>query len=118
MLEVGVSAPQPPGAKHHCQTASDSCSLNRTEWQTHFSAWAIVSAPLILGMDLRDQEVCVYVCVCVCVCVCVRVSGRGEENQPFFAHAVPVPLTWTPNELKLNCIGTVMTKTTSIVPKM
>jgi len=55
MLEVGVTAPQPPGAKHHCQSESDPCQMNVTEWRTHFSAWCIVSAPLILGMDLTDH---------------------------------------------------------------
>eukprot|EP01050_Picozoa_sp_SAG11_P009487 SAG11_NODE_893_length_6661_cov_7.017220_2_plen_349_part_00 len=54
MLEAGVTAPQPPGALHHCSSKSDPCTLNPVEWQTHFSAWAINSAPLILGMDLRD----------------------------------------------------------------
>ncbi len=54
MLEVGVTAPQPPGALHHCASNGDPCQLNSVEWQTHFSAWAINSAPLILGMDLRD----------------------------------------------------------------
>ena len=55
MLEVGVSAPQPPGAKHHCQKANVPCEMNSTEWITHFSAWAITSSPLVLGMDLRDE---------------------------------------------------------------
>ena len=55
MLEVGVSAPQPPGAKHRCQKANVPCEMNSTEWITHFSAWAITSSPLVLGMDLRDE---------------------------------------------------------------
>jgi hypothetical protein len=55
MLEVGVTAPQPPGAKHHCQSATDPCQMNVTEWQSHFGAWCIVSSPLILGLDLTDQ---------------------------------------------------------------
>eukprot|EP01052_Picozoa_sp_SAG31_P047927 SAG31_NODE_9803_length_1225_cov_1.129663_3_plen_75_part_00 len=56
MAEVGVSAPQPPGALHHCASKTDPCQLSAIEWQTHFSAWAINSAPLILGMDLRDSQ--------------------------------------------------------------
>ena len=55
MLEVGVTAPQPPGALHHCATPTVPCEMNETEWQTHFSAWCIVSSPLILGMDLTDS---------------------------------------------------------------
>ena len=55
MLEIGVSVPQPPGAKHHCATKDVACSMNATEWQSHFSAWAIVSAPLILGFDVRNN---------------------------------------------------------------
>ena len=30
--------------------------MNATEWRSHFSAWSITSAPLILGMDLRDTQ--------------------------------------------------------------
>jgi len=56
MLEVGVTVPQPPGAVHHCETPAVPCRLNATEWQTHFSAWAINSAPLVLGMDLTDPQ--------------------------------------------------------------
>jgi len=55
MLEVGVTHSTPPGAKHHCESASDPCQMNLTEWKTHFGAWCIVSAPLILGMDVTDQ---------------------------------------------------------------
>ena len=55
MLEVGVTAPQPPGALHHCETDKVACEMNATEWKTHFSAWCITSAPLVLGMDLRDK---------------------------------------------------------------
>lgn len=47
MLEVGVSAPQPPGALHHCKKADVPCEMNATEWTTHFSAWAITSSPLV-----------------------------------------------------------------------
>ena len=56
MLEVGVTAPQPPGALHHCASKQDPCTMNTTEWQTHFSAWAINSSPLILGLDLTDTR--------------------------------------------------------------
>merc|ERR1719498_378306 len=56
MLEVGVTAPQPPGALHHCETTSVKCELNATEWRFHFGGWAIVSAPLVLGMDVRDKH--------------------------------------------------------------
>lgn len=56
MLEVGVTAPQPPGAKHHCETPNDPCQMDAVEWQTHFSSWAINSAPLVLGMDLTDSN--------------------------------------------------------------
>lgn len=55
MLALGVSVPQPPGAKHHCATASNPCSLNFTEMRTNFGSWCIISNPLILSMDLRDN---------------------------------------------------------------
>ena len=48
MLEVGVTHDTPPGAMHHCRKGAVECKLNATESQTHFSAWAINSAPLIL----------------------------------------------------------------------
>ena len=47
---------QPPGALHHCETTSVKCELNATEWRFHFGGWAIVSAPLVLGMDVRDGD--------------------------------------------------------------
>ena len=50
-----MTAPQPPGALHHCETENVPCEMNATEWKTHFSAWSITSAPLVLGMDLRDE---------------------------------------------------------------
>jgi alpha-galactosidase len=56
MLTVGVTAPQPPGAKHHCESATNPCFMNVTEWRTHFAAWSIISNPLILSMDLRDTK--------------------------------------------------------------
>jgi hypothetical protein len=54
MLSVGVTAPQPPGALHHCAAVGVPCQMNLTEMRTNFGAWCIVSAPLILAMDLRD----------------------------------------------------------------
>lgn len=45
MLEVGVTNSQRPGL----------ATLSFTEARTHFGAWCIVSAPLVLGMDLRDE---------------------------------------------------------------
>jgi len=56
MLVVGVTSPQPPGAKHHCATTHDPCSVNFTEMRTNFGAWCIISSPLILAMDLRNTE--------------------------------------------------------------
>jgi len=53
MLVVGVTSPQPPGAKHHCGTP-ETCFLNITEMRTNFGAWCILSNPLILAMDLRN----------------------------------------------------------------
>lgn len=56
MLAVGVTVPQPPGAKHHCESATDPCFLNFTEMRTNFGGWCIISNPLVLAMDLRDTE--------------------------------------------------------------
>ena len=36
---------------HRCAAPGVPCSMNLDEQQTHFSSWAIVSAPLILGFD-------------------------------------------------------------------
>jgi hypothetical protein len=44
MLEVGVGTDGGPPA------------LNFTEARTHFGAWAIVSSPLIIGMNLSDTD--------------------------------------------------------------
>ena len=61
MLSVGVTAPQPPGALHHCAAVGVPCQMNLTEMRTNFGAWCIVSAPLILAMDLRDTAELDYV---------------------------------------------------------
>jgi hypothetical protein len=37
-------------------TQSDVPPLTLVEGRTHFGAWCIVSAPLVLGMDLRDNQ--------------------------------------------------------------
>ena len=61
MLEVGVTHAQPPGAYYKCDSLTPHgapdvpCALNRTEQQTHFAAWAITSAPLVLGLDVRND---------------------------------------------------------------
>ena len=46
MLEVGVTNSQTPGLP----------TLTLIEARTHFAAWCIVSAPLVLGLDLRDRS--------------------------------------------------------------
>ena len=46
MLEVGVTNSQHPNFP----------TLSFVEARTHFSAWCIVSSPLVLGNDLRDQD--------------------------------------------------------------
>lgn len=52
MLEVGVTNSQ----RNQCtQWGQQGCTLNLVEARTHFSAWAIVSAPLVLGNDLTDE---------------------------------------------------------------
>ena len=43
MLEVGVVA-----------RAHRNASLTHTEARAHFAFWAVVSAPLVLGLDLTD----------------------------------------------------------------
>jgi len=55
MLAVGVTVPQPPGAKHHCESATDPCFMNLTEMRSNFGGWSIISNPLVLAMDLRDS---------------------------------------------------------------
>lgn len=47
MLEVGVTNSQRPGLR----------TLTYTEARSHFGAWCIVSSPLTLGFDLRDDAV-------------------------------------------------------------
>ena len=54
-MGVGVTAPQPPGAKHHCARPGVPCAMNTTEMRTNFGAWIVSSSPLILAMDLRDS---------------------------------------------------------------
>ena len=56
MLAVGVTEPQPPGAKHICSTATARCSLNWTEMRSNFGAWCVISNPLVLAMDLRNKS--------------------------------------------------------------
>jgi alpha-galactosidase len=52
MLEVGVTNSQ----RSQCtQWGQAGCTLNLVEARTHFSAWAVVSAPLVLGNDLTDE---------------------------------------------------------------
>ncbi len=54
MLEVGVTNSQrvDQGCKYWGQAG---CTLNIGEAATHFYAWCIVSAPLVLGNDLTDD---------------------------------------------------------------
>ena len=77
MLEVGVSAPQPPGALHHCKKADVPCEMNATEWTTHFSAWAITSSPLVriplfstasqnTAPRVRARGLSVFACAVLC----------------------------------------------------
>ena len=58
MLEVGVTNAQlpMPGHKLNCgATLEEPCPpLTVTEARSHFGAWAIVSSPLILGLNLTD----------------------------------------------------------------
>jgi hypothetical protein len=70
MLEVGVTAPQPPGALHHCASKTDPCQLNPVEWQSHFSAWSINSA--------REWH-CVFVARPRSVLACLP-TGAGGDN--------------------------------------
>lgn len=55
MLEVGVtnSQKEATGCTSWGQRA---CTLDIIEARTHFSAWSIVSAPLVLGNDLTDSK--------------------------------------------------------------
>jgi len=55
MLAVGVTVPQPPGAKHHCATETNPCFMTVTEMRSNFGGWCIISNPLVLAMDLRDS---------------------------------------------------------------
>jgi alpha-galactosidase len=54
MMEIGVTATQ---HMHDCgESGTEVCvPLNATEARSHFGAWAIVSSPLILSFDLRDE---------------------------------------------------------------
>lgn len=54
MLEVGVTNVQ----KSDCGTdGKQTCEpLSVTEAQTHFAAWAIVSAPLVIGFNFSDVD--------------------------------------------------------------
>ena len=54
MMEVGVTA---TGGLHDCgRNGTSLCGpLTVSEARNHFGAWAIVSSPLVLGFDLRNQ---------------------------------------------------------------
>lgn len=54
MMEIGVTA---TGGLHDCgPNGTDTCGpLTVTEARSHFGAWAIVSSPLVLGFDLRNE---------------------------------------------------------------
>jgi hypothetical protein len=64
MLEVGNFG----AGQQHCDIASDNFGTTPASWyktnegalavtesRTHFGAWCIVSAPLILGLDVTDS---------------------------------------------------------------
>ena len=51
MLEVGVTNSQRAGCTAWGQRG---CTLDAVEARTHFAAWCLVSAPLVLGNDLTD----------------------------------------------------------------
>mmetsp|Transcript_42432 Transcript_42432/g.99838 ORF Transcript_42432/g.99838 Transcript_42432/m.99838 type:complete len:289 (-) Transcript_42432:177-1043(-) len=55
MLEVGVTN---TGGKTDCGvTGNETCvPLSVVEARTHFGAWSIVSAPLVLGLNLSDAD--------------------------------------------------------------
>jgi alpha-galactosidase len=54
MLEVGVTNSQ---REAECKAFGQrGCTLDITEARTHFAAWCIVSAPLVLGNDLTDAK--------------------------------------------------------------
>lgn len=55
MLEVGVNNSQRPGCKEALGQAG--CSLNLVEARTHFAAWCVNSAPLVLGLDMTDNSI-------------------------------------------------------------
>lgn len=54
MMEVGVTA---TAGMHDCgESGAEVCQpLTVPEARSHFGAWAIVSSPLVLGFDLRNQ---------------------------------------------------------------
>lgn len=60
MLEVGVTNAQlpMPGKKMNCGASGEEpCApLTKVEARSHFGSWAIVSSPLVLGMDLTDNK--------------------------------------------------------------
>jgi hypothetical protein len=55
MMELGVTA---TAGMHDCgPSGTEVCQpLSVIEARTHFGAWAIVSSPLVLGFDLRNQK--------------------------------------------------------------
>lgn len=55
MLEVGVTNSQRTAEGCVDGVPSPGCTLSVTEARTHFNAWCIVSAPLVLGNDLTDK---------------------------------------------------------------
>jgi alpha-galactosidase len=57
MLEVGVTNSQKTAVGCTNTLGQPNCTLNFVEARTHFSAWCIVSSPLVLGFDLTDNQV-------------------------------------------------------------
>jgi len=57
MLEVGVTNSQKTAVGCTNTLGQPHCTLNFVEARTHFSAWCIVSSPLVLGFDLTDGRV-------------------------------------------------------------
>jgi alpha-galactosidase len=93
MLEVGVTNTQDPTQRQ----------LNHSESRSHFGAWAIVSAPLILGLNLSDTPTLrsVWDIITNTEAIAVNQQYAGFSGTIFFSSAATTAFApcgwWLPN---------------------
>ena len=92
MLEVGVT-----------NTQSDVPPLNHSESRAHFSAWCIVSAPLILGLNVTDDPTVdsVWDIITNQEAIAINQDYAGNSGTLFYQNDTLTPFApcgwWLPN---------------------